>query len=77
MKRGESRFFLNWQMSKEDAAALHSTNTDKQRTAMLEKWIARSSGLVSAADVDDEAHWQVIINYFEGNFDLTRKAKFD
>jgi hypothetical protein len=32
---------------------------------------------VSAASVDDESHWNVIINYFEGHFDLTRKAKFD
>ena len=44
---------------------------------MLEKWIARSSGLVSAASVDDESHWNVIINYFEGHFDLARKSKFD
>jgi len=32
---------------------------------------------VSAAAVDDESHWNVIINYFELNYDLTRKAKFD
>jgi len=43
---------------------------------LLEKWIARNSGMVSAANVDDESHWNVIINYFEGHFDLARKAKF-
>lgn len=32
--------------------------------------------MVSAANVDDESHWNVIINYFEGHFDLARKAKF-
>jgi hypothetical protein len=32
MKRGESRFFLNWQLSKADAAALHQAKTDKERT---------------------------------------------
>jgi hypothetical protein len=32
--------------------------------------------LVSLVDVDDESHWQVIINYFEGSFDCARKAKF-
>lgn len=43
---------------------------------MLEKWVANSSGIVSAADVDDESHWNVIINYFEGAYDAARKAKF-
>ena len=32
--------------------------------------------MVSAANVDDESHWNIIINYFEGHFDLARKAKF-
>jgi hypothetical protein len=77
MKKGESRFFINWQINKEDASSLYKSNSDKERTALLEKWIARSSGLVSAASVDDESHWNVIINYFEGAFDLTRSAKFD
>lgn len=77
MKKGESRFFINWQISKEEAQSLHQANSDKERTALLEKWIAKSSGLVSAAAVDDESHWTVIINYFEGHFDLARKAKFD
>ena len=77
MKKGESRFFINWQISKEEAQSLHQANSDKERTKLLEKWIARTSGLVSAAAVDDETHWNVIINYFEGHFDLTRKAKFD
>lgn len=77
MKKGESRFFINWQISKEDAQSLHQANSDKERTELLEKWIARSSGLVSAAAVDDESHWNVIINFFEGNYDLARKAKFD
>jgi hypothetical protein len=77
MKKGESRFFINWQISKEEAQSLHQANSDKERTKLLEKWIARTSGLVSAASVDDESHWNVIINYFEGHFDLTRKAKFD
>ena len=77
MKKGETRFFINWQISKEEAQSLHQANSDKERTQLLEKWIARSSGLVSAAAVDDESHWNVIINYFEGHFDLARKAKFD
>ena len=76
MKRGESRFFLNWQLSKADAAALHQSKTDKERTALLEKWVSRNSGLVSVANVDDEAHWSVLLNYFEGHFDVARKAKF-
>jgi hypothetical protein len=77
MKKGESRFFINWQISKEEAQSLHQANSDKERTQLLEKWIAKSSGLVSAAAIDDEDHWSVIINYFEGHFDLARKAKFD
>jgi len=76
MKKGESRFFINWQMSKEEAGSLFNAVNDKERTGLLEKWIARSSGLVSAAAIDDESHWTVIINYFENNYDLTRKAKF-
>ena len=76
MKRSESRFFINWQMSKDDASSLFAANNDKERTAHLEKWMASNSGLVSAASVDEESHWTVIINFFESNFDLTRKAKF-
>ena len=76
MKRGESRFFLNWQLSKADAAALHQAKNDKERTILLEKWVSRNSGLVSVAEVDDEAHWSVLLNYFEGHFDVARKAKF-
>lgn len=76
MKRGESRFFLNWQMSKDEAAALHQSKTDRERTALLEKWISRNSGFVSVADVDDEEHWAVIVNYFEGHFDAARTGKF-
>lgn len=74
MNRNESRFFINWQLSKEDAATLHASKNDKERTNLLEKWIARSSGLVSTASIDDERHWTVIINYFEGNYDLARKV---
>jgi hypothetical protein len=77
MKRGESRFFLNWQLSKNDAAALHQARTDKERTTLLEKWISSNSGLVSVADVDDEEHWAVLINFFEGHFDVAKAAKFD
>jgi hypothetical protein len=56
MKKGESRFFINWQISKEEAQSLHQANSDKERTQLLEKWIAKSSGLVSAAAIDDEDH---------------------
>lgn len=76
MKRNESRFFLNWQLPKDDARALHECSSDKERTQLIEKWISWSSGLISAAAVDEESHWQVIINFFEGHFDCARKAKF-
>lgn len=77
MKKNESRFFLNWQLPKEQAAALHLAQNDKERTQLLERWIARSSGLVASAAVDDESHWQVLVNFFEGHFDVARKAKFN
>jgi len=32
MKKGESRFFINWQISKEEAQSLHQANSDKERT---------------------------------------------
>ena len=76
MKRNESRFFLNWQLPKDDARALHECSSDKERTQLIEKWISWSSGLISAAAVDEESHWQVIINFFEGHLDCARKAKF-
>jgi hypothetical protein len=31
---------------------------------------------VTAAEVEDESHWQVLVNFFEGHFDVARKAKF-
>ncbi len=77
MKKGESRFFINWQISKEEALSLNQANSDAERTKLLEKWVARQSEVVKAASIDDEATWSVIINYFEGNFDIARKAKFD
>ena len=67
---------LNWQLYQADAAALHQAKNDKERTTLLEKWVSRNSGLVSVAEVDDEAHWSVLLNYFEGHFDVARKAKF-
>lgn len=33
--------------------------------------------MVSAAAVDDESHWAVIINFFENNYDLAKKAGFN
>jgi hypothetical protein len=77
MKKGESRFFINWQISKEEALSLNQANSDAERTKLLEKWVARQSEVVKAASIDDETTWSVIINYFEGNFDIARKAKFD
>lgn len=76
MKKGESRFFLNWQLTKEDQAALFKAGSDQDRTQLLEQWITRSSGLMSSADVTDESHWAVIINYFEGHYDFARRSKF-
>jgi hypothetical protein len=31
--------------------------------------------LVSTASLDEESHWEVIINYFEGHYDFARKSK--
>ena len=76
MKKGESRFFINWQINKDEAQLLHESSSDKERTSRLEKWIARNSELVTAASIDDESHWAVIVNFFENNFDLARAAKF-
>lgn len=36
-------------MSKTEAAGLHESKTDKERTALLEKWISRNSSLMSVA----------------------------
>ena len=32
MKKGESRFFLNWQLPKEESATLYKAGNDKERT---------------------------------------------
>jgi len=64
-------------MSKTEAAELHESKTDKERTVLLEKWISRNSGLFNVAYVDDEEHWSLILSYFEGHFDVARSAKFD
>lgn len=31
--------------------------------------------MVSTASLDEETHWEVIINYFEGHYDFARKSK--
>ena len=31
--------------------------------------------MVSTASLDEESHWEVIINYFEGHYDFARKSK--
>ena len=76
MKKSESRFFINWQMPKDDATLLYASTSDKERTQLLEKWVSRNSSLIQIADVTEEAHWSVIITFFEGHFDLARKANF-
>lgn len=61
MKKSESRFFINWQLSKDQAFSLYQATNDQDRTRLLEYWISNSSGLVSVADVEDESHWAVIL----------------
>jgi len=61
MKKSESRFFINWQLSKDQALSLYQATNDQDRTRLLEYWISNSSGLVSVADVEDESHWAVIL----------------
>lgn len=53
MKKSESRFFLNWQLSKDEAFALHQATSDKERTQLLEKWVARTPSILTNAQVDD------------------------
>lgn len=76
MKRSEARFFINWQMSRDDAEALHRATTDQERTTLLEQWMSKSHALMTAAEVDDENHWKVIISFFEGHYDQAKKAGF-
>lgn len=54
MKRGESRFFIYWQLNEVEAKVLHEAKTDKERTAFLGKWITRKySGLLSVVDIEE------------------------
>ena len=39
MKRGESRFFLNWQISKDESAALHAARSEADRHKLVESWL--------------------------------------
>ena len=78
MKKNESRFFLNWQLPKEDATALHHAASDQERSHALEQWLHARSGLATATTTNTptEAQWAVILSFFEGNYDAARRGKF-
>ena len=42
MKTGELRFFLNWQMSKETSSSLFSADSDSDRSAICNRWLAET-----------------------------------
>jgi hypothetical protein len=47
MKKGESRFFLNWQMNKDVSLDLHHCSDDLQRSDLLLNWF---SGILEIND---------------------------
>jgi len=39
MIHGESRFFTNWQMSKEISSLLHKSDSDGERNKIINHWV--------------------------------------
>jgi hypothetical protein len=73
MKKGESRFFLNWQMSKEISSQLYNSKNDGSRTIVISDWL-RDKGV---AENIETINLEIIKTYFENIFDHTRKLRLN
>ena len=51
MYKGESRFFLNWQISKEFSSKLYKATSDYEREGIIYNWISEI-GLESTYQLD-------------------------
>lgn len=71
MKRGESRFFLNWKMSPELSHYLHQSQSDSDRTELIKEWVADLDLIHD--DYERDYHYPIIVQYFENVYDFTKK----
>ena len=69
MKKGESRFFLNWRMSKEISSKLAAADNDAERQAICRQWLAKDPIYTQASNK------AVIEQFTDLNCDFAAKQK--
>eukprot|EP00347_Sterkiella_histriomuscorum_P014077 403362250 len=72
MKQGQSRFFLNWQFSKEMSSALFNIENGQSQDALLNNWINRN---ITFSDFKDDKQ-NIYLNYLQNAHDFTIKQQF-
>ena len=73
MKKGESRFFLNWQMNKDTSSALFKATSDTARNQISQAWLATTK-LVKMVPQDKVG---ILQQYTETNVNFAFKQNFD
>ena len=75
MKKGESRFFLNWQMPKDTAMRLHMSTSDSEKTELLTEWL-RTQNVFNYCFNEDNRQPRVLLEFYEMNCDFCKLNKF-
>ena len=77
MKRGESRFFLNWQMPKEISKPLHNATSDYERSQICQSWLNHTS-ICEDLELPEpsEAHLSILQQFTDLNCEFAKKNNF-
>jgi hypothetical protein len=70
MKKGESRFFLNWRMSKDISGRLDLAESDSERQSICREWLSRDA---LYTQVSNRA---VVEQFMDLNCDFAVRQKF-
>ena len=73
MKKGESRFFLNWQMNKETSSTLFKATSDSARNQITSSWLATTK----LAKMVPQEKVGILEQFTETNAHFAVKQHFD
>ena len=78
MKKGESRFFLNWQMSCEVSAAMHQAKSEHSRRSICSQWLQQLNVFEWTSHLNhcNTSAKDTITQFTNQNCEFAHKAKF-
>ena len=78
MKKGESRFFLNWQISQECSKKLCAANSEVDRKRVVCEWL-KDQGIYSCCEhlrIKDREAKAIIEQFMGSNCEFAHRQKF-